>query len=111
MTTQQHTPAFLISARYVLDPADTAAYKMLAARMAEAAHRRPGCSFLNAAQDVLDPNVFHLTEGWVSQQAFDEHLASDEFQAVLKEALGLRIVARSGSIFFVSGAQALDMPS
>ncbi|MEG3175362.1 antibiotic biosynthesis monooxygenase [Sphingomonas sp. RB3P16] len=105
------TPAFLIVANYVLDPADAEAFQRIAARMAEQAKRRPGNVFLNAARDVADPNIFHLTEGWASQEALDEHFRSDAFQAVLSEALALRIVARSGSIFFISGAQALDMPS
>ncbi|MDH7972851.1 antibiotic biosynthesis monooxygenase [Sphingomonas sp. AR_OL41] len=111
MALERAVPAFLISARYVVDPADTAAYKALAGRMAEAAHRRAGCSFLNAAQDVLDPNIFHLTEGWISEEAFHEHLASDTFQAVLREALELRIIERSGKMYFVAGEQTLDMPS
>jgi quinol monooxygenase YgiN len=111
MTEEQVNPAFLISANYVVDQADTTVFKALTARMAKAAHQRAGCSFLNAAQDVLDPNSFHLTEGWISQAAFDEHLNSVEFQSVLKEALALRIVKRSGAIYFVAGVQALEMPS
>lgn len=111
MSEDTTTPAFLIVARYTLDPADTAAFKAITARMAEGAHRRPGNLFLHAAQNVADANVFHLTEGWASQAAFDEHLHSAEFQAVLGEALALRIIERSGFIYFVAGAQALDMPS
>ncbi|HWU71902.1 MAG TPA: antibiotic biosynthesis monooxygenase [Sphingomonas sp.] len=111
MTDQQATAAFVISAKYVLDPTDTAAFKDLAARMAQAARRRSGCSFLNAAQDVLDPNIFHLTEGWTGQSELAEHFNSDEFQTILKEALGLRIRERSGTIYLVSGTQPLEMPS
>lgn len=111
MPDQSTTPAFLIHARYVLDPGDTATFKGLAARMAETAHRRDGCFFLNAAQDVSDPNTFHLTEGWASQDAFNGHIGSPEFQSVLGEALRLRIVHRSGTMFLVAGRQELEMPS
>lgn len=111
MTDQTAKPALLISASYVLDPADTAAYKALAAHMTKAARARPGCVFLNAAQDVLDPDTFHLTEGWSSEEALSAHFASDEFQAILAAALKLKILARSGTMYQVSGAQALDMPS
>jgi quinol monooxygenase YgiN len=111
VTKDHQRPEFLIIAKYVVEPADTAAYKVLAARMAQAAHRQAGCSFLQAAQDVLDPNTFHLTEGWVSQDAFNEHLNSEQFQAVLQEALKLRIIERSGTMYFVAGVQILDMPS
>jgi len=79
--------------------------------MATEAKSRSGCVFLSAAQDVQDPSTFYLTEGWLSQDALNAHLASQEFQAILKDALQLHIVERFGTIFFVSGAQALDMPS
>lgn len=111
MTDKPTHPAFLISAKYVVDPQDNAAYKALLARAAETANQRSGCFFLNAAQDVLDPNVFHLTEGWASEEAFTEQLNSDEFQYVLKEALKLRIVHRSGTKYIVADSQALEMPS
>ncbi|WP_421846329.1 putative quinol monooxygenase [Novosphingobium sp.] len=111
MTEEAAKPALLISASYVLDPADTAAYKVLAARMAKAARARPGCVFLNAAQDVLDPETFHLTEGWASEHDLNAHLASEAFQSVLAAALKLRIRARSGTMYLIGGAQELDMPS
>lgn len=103
--------ALLISTSYVLDPADASAFATLAGRMAEAARARAGCVFLNAAQDVLDPATFHLTEGWVSEEELRAHLASDAFQSVLAAALKLRILARSGTMYAVSGSQTLDMPS
>lgn len=111
MTEEAIKPALLISASYVLDPIDSAAFKVLAARMAKAARARTGCVFLNAAQDVLDPDTFHLTEGWASEEALRAHLASNAFQAILAAALKLRIRARSGTIYLVSGSKALEMPA
>lgn len=111
MAEQEAAPAFLISARYVVDAADIGAFKNVAARMVEHARRRPGCSFLNAAQDVSDPGTFHLTEGWSSEDALNARIGSEEFQAVLGEALRLRIRSRSGTMFFVSGKQDLEMPA
>lgn len=111
MTSQPSVPAFLVRARYVIDPADTPAFKAIATRMAEHANQQDGCCFLNAAQDVLDPNIFHLVEGWVSKEAFERLFASSEFQEVLKAALALNVVERSGTLYFVSGTQALEMPT
>ena len=111
MNVESSPPAFLISATYVVDPADAPKFREIAARMAERAASREGCSFLHATQDLLDAQTFRLIESWASWEAFNEYAASDEFQAVLKEALALRILDRSGTMFFVSSAEALEMPS
>lgn len=111
MTTQPGVPAFLVRARYLIDPADTPAFKAIVTRMAAHANSREGCCFLNAAQDVLDANTFHLVEGWASQEAFQALGATSEFQEALKAALALKVVDRSGTLYFVSGTQALEMPT
>ncbi|QYE33295.1 hypothetical protein KZX46_00345 (plasmid) [Polymorphobacter sp. PAMC 29334] len=111
MTGETQTPAIIITAKYVHAATDAAAFKVLASRMAADAQRRPACIFLNAAEDVDCPSIFHLTEAWASESGFAEHASSEAFQAVLKDALTLRILQRSGTMFTVSGAQALEMPS
>lgn len=111
MTSYQSVPSFIIKATYVLHPEDVEAYKKLAARFAKTASQRAGNSFLHATQDVLDSNVFHLMEGWESQQAFQEQLVSEAFQAILKEARALRVTQRSGTRFQISDVQPLEMPA
>ncbi len=111
MKKQPNVPAFLINATYRIHPEDITAYSALAARMVQAAAKREGCSFISAAQDVLDSETFHLLEGWERRENFDSHIASSEFQGILKEAMELRIVERFGDIIFVSGVEKLDMPS
>ncbi len=111
MNTYDKVPAFLVRANYAIDPADTAAFKALVTRMAKGATQHEGCCFLNAAQDVIDPNIFHLIEGWESREAFSRLGASPDFQAVLKAALALKVVDRSGTLYFVSETQALQMPT
>lgn len=110
MINQSATPAFLIHATYVIDPADTAAFRTIVTEMAEAARTAPGCLFLEATQSVTNSNAFHLIEAWTNQDAFDTYGQSDEFQAALGAALRLRIVERSGEKFFVSGRESLQMP-
>ncbi len=104
-------PTFLINATYRIHPEDISAYSALAARMVKAAARREGCSFISAAQDVLDVATFHLLEGWESRDNFDSHIASSDFQGILKEAMKLRIIDRFGDIVFVSSVEKLDMPT
>lgn len=111
MSTQPDVPAFLVRARYRIDPADTAVFKTVVTRLAEHSPKQKGCCFLIAAQDVLDPNIFHLVEGWASQEAFESLGATPEFQEVLKAALAMKVVERSGTRYSVSEAQALQMPT
>ena len=105
------TPSLLICATYRLQPGDVEAFRSLASRMADAANARDGCVFLHVAQDIGDPATFRLFEGWRDQTALDAHTASNEFQAVLREAATLGIVERSADIYPVSGEKALEMPS
>lgn len=111
MTQQHNDPVFLIKATYSLDPGDVEAFKAIAAQLAISASQRPGCAFLNATQDVLDPRIFYLLEGWDSQAAFEAQLNSEAFQALLKQALALRIAARSGTRYQVSAVEPLPMPA
>lgn len=105
------TPTLLIYATCRLQPDDVEIFRSLASRMAAAAKARDGCVLLDAAQDIGDPATFRLVEGWRDQTAFDAHNASNEFQAVLKEAATLSIVDRSADIYSVSGKRTPDVPS
>lgn len=111
MPAEQAAATLLVDATYRLDRDDVAAFASLASQMAAAAHRRDGCIFLKISRDLDDPATFHLFEGWRDQAALDAHGASDEFQAVMREAAGLRIVERIIDVYSVAGAQRLDMPS
>ena len=111
MNSPASVPAFVINTTYRIDREDVSAFAALCSRMAINAAKREGCAFLHATQDVLDPATFHLFEGWLSQEAFDAHLASGDFQGVLRDAMRLRIVERFGDIIFVSGMKKLDMPT
>ncbi len=105
------TPALLIYATYRLRPEDLEAFRSLATRMAAAANARDGCAFLDVAQDIGDPATFRLVEGWRDQAALDAHIASGEFQAVLKEAATLGIIDRSADVYAVAGKKSPEMPS
>lgn len=42
-----------------------------------------GCTYYVFAADILDPNVFHLSEGWESDEALAKHHSSEIFQRAL----------------------------
>ncbi len=92
-------------------PDDVEAFRSLALRMATTAKARDGCAFLDVAQDAGDPATFRLIEGWRDQAALDAHGASDEFQAVLKDAAALGVVGRSIDVYSIAERKTIDMPS
>ena len=101
----------LIVTTYRVHPGDADAFKAINERMAADARRREGNRFLLAAQDICDPAVFHLTEGWKDQQSIDEHIAGDDFQAVLAEAQKLRIEDRTATVYDAVLKYELGMPT
>ena len=105
------TPALLIYATYRLMPDDVEAFRSLALRMATTAKSRDGCVFLDVAQDISDPATFRLVESWRDQAALDAHGASNEFQAVLKDAAALGVVGRSIDVYSIAEKKAVDIPS
>lgn len=110
MPSDDSSRSLSIRTTYRVHPEDADTFKDIAERMAKDARLREGNTFLLAAQDISNPAVFHLTEGWKSQQAIDEHLASDGFQSVLADAQQLRIEDRTATVFEVVASYELGFP-
>ena len=104
-------PSLLGYTTYQIVPDDVDAFRSLALRMATMAKANDGCFFLDTTQDVSDPALFRLIEGWRDQAALDAHGASAEFQAMIGEASALGIIDRSIHIYSVAGRQIVDLPS
>ena len=111
MTNTTTIPALLSKATYHLHTDDVAAFKPIAIRVAQAAREQAGCLFFDAAQDLADPTLINLIEGWASHETLAAFSASSGFQALLKEAMALRILGRSVSVYLVSGVENPEMPS
>jgi len=79
---------------YEIDALDAAAFASIATASVERIVNKPGCLYYSAAQDLKQPNVFHLAEGWATQADLDAHLASADFLKMLDQALQLRILRR-----------------
>ncbi len=100
----------LIVTTYRVHPDGADAFKAINERMAADARRREGNRFLLVAQDIGNPAVFHLTEGWNDQQSVDEHIAGDDFQKVLAEAQKLRVEDRTATVYGAVLKHELGMP-
>ena len=79
---------------YEIDPLDAAAFARIATASVDQIVNKSGCLYYIASQDLKQANVFHLVEGWATQEALDVHLGSTDFLAMLKQAFTLRIVRR-----------------
>lgn len=51
----------------------------------------PGCLFYDFAEDVLEPNVFRVSEGWRDTDALRHHFASAHMERfrTARETLGM----------------------
>ncbi len=62
-----------------------------------AAEKIKGCRFYAFAQDLVDPNTFHLIEGYENERAYEEHENSDTFLNALAHVVkNVRILDRQG---------------
>lgn len=83
---------------YRLHPDDAPAFAKIARQCVEQTVTRPGCLYFTIAEDVSEPGLFHLSEGWADRAALDEHLASADFAEILDQAGRLRILGRQAYI-------------
>ncbi|MFJ9620872.1 putative quinol monooxygenase [Streptomyces sp. NPDC101181] len=73
--------------------------------------RIPGVIYYVFAQDITDPNTFHLSEGFRDQTAIDEHNRSSAFADALREVMGsVRILEHQAQRYEVSSQGAGDPP-
>lgn len=73
--------------------------------------RIPGVIYYVFAQDVTDPNTFHLSEGFRDQAAIDEHNRSPAFAEALREVMGsVRILEHQAQRYEVASQGTGDPP-
>ena len=83
-----------VTGSYRVDPADAAAFAGIAASSVPMTAKKSGCLYYIASEDVTEPGVFHLAEGWANQAALDAHSSSADFREMLESAMKLRILSR-----------------
>ncbi|KJQ52706.1 putative quinol monooxygenase [Microbacterium sp. SA39] len=64
---------------------------------------QPGCVFYVFAADILDPNTFHLSEGWEDEEAITIHHDSAPFREALNEVMtSVRILDHQGQRYEIA---------
>ena len=62
-----------------------------------------GCVFYVFAADILDPNTFHLSEGWEGEEAISIHHASAPFGKALHDVMtSVRILDHQGERYEIA---------
>lgn len=75
-----------------------------------AAQKLPGCIYYAFAQDLTNPDNFHLTEGWADEKAYERHENSETFLKALATVVkNVRILDRQGIRYDVA-KQHIDDP-
>jgi quinol monooxygenase YgiN len=99
-----------VSAYYRVHPDDRQAFIDAVIPEMTAAQKMPGCIFYAFAQDLTDPNTFHLTEGWADFAAYDRHENAETFLSALSTVVQtVRILDRQGVRYDIA-KQHIDDP-
>jgi len=93
---------------YEIAPLDAAAFASIATASIDQIVKKPGCLYYIASQDLKQPHVFHLAEGWATQADLDAHTASPAFLKMLEQAFKLRIVRREIYLSQSTGRTLMD---
>lgn len=110
--TSRDTPtAIVYNSYYRVHPDDRQLFVDAVVPHLEYTANLPGCVFYVFAADLLDPNVIHLSEGWVDQAAIDRHNQTKPFQQALQAVMsGVRILDHQGQRYWVTGQESGDPP-
>ncbi|GGZ27579.1 putative quinol monooxygenase [Streptomyces olivaceoviridis] len=102
--------AIVVAAYYRVHPDDRQKFIDAVLPEMQAAQQIPGCIYYAFAQDLADPNTFHLSEGWRDEEAFEAHEKSETFLTALRTVVStVRILERQGMDYIVA-EQRLDDP-
>jgi quinol monooxygenase YgiN len=93
---------------YKLHLADAETFRAIAAASVVPTRGKDGCLYYSFAEDVAEPGLFRVAEGWRNREALDSHLASPDFAETLRQAGKLRIVERQIHTFTAGNGQSLS---
>jgi quinol monooxygenase YgiN len=100
----------VVSAYYRVHPDDRQVFIDAVKPEMSAAQQIPGCVYYAFAQDLIDQNTFHLTEGWVDRAAYEAHENAETFLSALSTVVEhVRILDRQGVRYDVTEVH-LDDP-
>lgn len=100
----------IVSAYYRVHPDDRQIFIDAVKPEMQAAQQLPGCVFYAFSQDLINPNAFHLSEGWANFAAYEQHEHSETFLKALATVVQqVRILNREGIRYEVA-TQHIDDP-
>lgn len=85
---------FALVGSYTVHPDDTKAFREIAALSIEMTIGKDGCMYYDFSEDILQPGVIRMSEGWRDRAAFDAHAHSLDHLKTLEQAGALRILGR-----------------
>lgn len=98
-----------VSAYYRVHPDDRQLFIDAVIPDMKAAREMKGCIYYAFAPDLLDPNLFHLTEGWADEAAYRAHEQAPTFLRALSTVVKtVRILDRQGVRYDVTGVHIDD---
>jgi quinol monooxygenase YgiN len=72
--------------------------------------KEAGCLYYRVGQDCAEPDLFHMSEGWADQAAFDAHMASGHLAIAMREIAAITVRASQIKLYAVSGETQLSLP-
>ncbi|MGR5945301.1 putative quinol monooxygenase [Enterobacter sp. C4G1] len=100
----------IVSAYYRVHPDDRETFIEAVRPEMLAAQQLPGCVYYAFSQDLVNPDAFHLSEGWADIEAYERHEHSETFLKALATVVKhVRILRREGIRYDVA-KQHIDDP-
>lgn len=101
------TEHLALTGYYRLHFGDAEKFRMIAAASVETTRGKDGCLYYSFAEDVAEPGLFRVAEGWRDRAALDTHLSSPDFADTLRQAGEMRITERQVHTFTASDSRSL----
>lgn len=96
-------PGLVIAANFEMEPNDREKARELSRIVVQETRKEKGCIFYAIANDILNENIFHISEGWTDEAALNAHLASAHISAYLAGIGKLKMLSIVATRYDVSG--------
>lgn len=101
----------VISSYYRVHPEDREKFIEAVVPHLETTAAQPGCIYYVFAQDITDPNAFHLSEAWADDEALARHMVDPPFIKAVSDVMStVRILDNQGQIYNVASQDLVGPP-
>jgi quinol monooxygenase YgiN len=101
----------VISSYYRVHPDDRQKFIDAVVPHLETTAAQPGCIYYVFAQDIADPDAFHLSEAWADDEALERHMADPAFIKAVSDVMStVRVLDNQGQIYNVSSQAPVGPP-